>query len=77
MTPNDDPVVRLLSRLPPVTPDGTRAVLTRERCARALDARMRSTERRNRALRRTESIVVGAFSLIYVAAMFADWLRWR
>ena len=77
MTPNDDPVVRLLSRLPPVTPDGARAALTRQRCARALDAKARSTERCRRALQRAESVLVGAFSLIYVAAMIVDWLRWR
>ena len=89
MTPTDDPVVRLLSRLPAVTPDQTRAMRTRERCARALSASVRSRQRRDwhrlrafarrrdRHRLRAESILVGAFSVIYIAAMFADWLRWR
>jgi hypothetical protein len=71
MTPFDpnDPLLRLLGRLPPAAPDSARADRTRTRCAALLARRQHSTLRPRSRAHLFESIVVGGFCVVYFGAV--------
>lgn len=73
----DEPVIRLLSRLPMAAPDGTRAERTRTRCHAVARRHVRSAQRRRDVRRVLEPVIVGGFSLIYLTAVAIDVLRWH
>jgi len=73
----DDPILRLLARLPEQTPDAARAQRIVRRCHSAMARRERRRLRRRRLARRSlEPAVVGGFSLVYLIGMVHDLLRW-
>lgn len=74
---HDDAVLRMLSRLPMATPDAARADRTRRRCHDAADRRICAARRRRDLVRLVEPVIVGGFSLIYLAAVALDLLRWH
>ena len=73
---SDDAVLRLLSRLPPATPDASRSERARARCHAVLTRRQRREARfrsRGGPLRRLiEPVLVGGFCLCYVTAVVVD-----
>ena len=73
----DDPLVRILSRLPAAAPDAARAARTRHRCHAAARRLERAAQRRRELRRALEPVVVGGFALIYLVAVAADLLRWH
>ena len=77
MPDQDDAVLRMLARLPMATPDLSRGERTRRRCHVAAQRRERATERRRGVRRVLEPVIVGGFSVIYLAAVAADLLHWH
>jgi hypothetical protein len=78
MTSNDtnEPILRILSRLPAATPDASRSERVRARCHAVLARRQRKEERARNgagvAPRVIESALVGGFCLCYVSAVILD-----
>ena len=75
----DDPLLMLnrLARLPSPAPDPVRAARVLERCHRHLARRQRRRLKwRGFSRRFLEPAVIGAFSVVYVAAV-RNVLRWR
>ena len=79
--PDDDPVLRLLERLPAATPDAVRTERTQARCHQLAARQARSLARRaelGSAIRRgLEPAVVAGFSVTYVIALVHTLLRWH
>jgi len=73
----DEPILRLLSRLPAARPDPTRADRLRQRLQDMVRRRLNQADRRALAKRRLKPIVVGVFSLAYLAVLLHDLLHWH
>jgi hypothetical protein len=75
MSPNDDPIFNALAGLPPVSPDPEWELRVHARCRSAISSRAplrRHTARYSEALAFVSAVAV---LFTYVAAMFAQALR--
>jgi len=72
--PSNDPLLLSLRRLPPAEPDSWHDDRVRQQCHAALAARRRGPSSRWPRLvpRRFETVLVGAFGLVYLAAILYD-----
>ena len=74
----DDPLFRLLSRLPSQAPDPARSERVIVRCHAAMRRRDRWEQQRRSFVRRiVEPAVVGAFALAYLVAVIRDVWHWH
>jgi len=74
----DDPLLRMIARLPPPAPDVARSERVVVRCHAAMRRRERwQRQRRSVARRIVEPAVVGAFALAYLAAVVRDLWHWH
>ncbi len=81
MTPDHDPTMHLLGRLPPLEPNPARAERLRLRCRADLARRRARSERRALAVesgrRVLAPVLVGGICILYVVALVGTALRLR
>lgn len=75
--PSTDPLLQSLARLPAAAADLARDARVRDRCHAALDERHRRLSHGVRYLvwRPLETVLVGAFGLVYLVAILYDVAR--
>lgn len=73
---HEDPLLRLLQRLPETVPDAAQGARVRQRMQAALRRRQRVRIGRQAMRRRLETTAVAGFSLAYAAVLVRQLLVW-